>query len=317
MFATEFVCTMKGRSASALLKCSTGHFYVTKCQEFTLSNQALGVAFLARNLARHVGLPVPEVEVIQVDQWLLDHSCELSPTTTKPWLGNQSQNLTWSVPGIHRRKKGRLQLGSRYLVEPGQGTIFSYFPENMLYKVRNPEAFVSILAFDMWMNKTDARRALFWRKRTEPQYNVAFVDVQVCLLPSEFSTDDRALDPTSVGLYAHKAVYRHIARWDDFEPFLSRIEGLSRETMVDIAARIPECWRETNNKIPALIRVLDERRSMVRDLLGQYMVSNRDTFPSWGNEAPAYQRRQPPPGFDLEMALHGWEGNDQPGYQEG
>jgi len=301
MFATEFVCTMKGRSGSALLKCSTGHFYVAKCQEFTVSNQALGVAFLARNLARYVGLPVPEVEVIEVDQWLLDHSPEMSRTATAPWLGSQSQDVRWSVPGFHRRKKGGSQLGSRYLVEPGQGTIFSYFPENMLYKVRNPEAFAGILAFDMWMNKTDARRALLWRNRTESQYDVAFVDVQVCLLPSEFSSGDRALDSTGVGLYAHKAVYRHLTKWDDFEPFLGRIERLSGETIAGIAAQIPECWRETNNKIPALVRVLDERRSVVRDLLAQYLVSNRDTFPSWGNEAPAGNRKPTRRTHDLEM----------------
>jgi len=65
--ATEFIRTMAGGSSSALLKCSDGRFYFAK--QWTC-NQWQSTRFLVYKLARCVGLPVPEAEVIQVDQWL-------------------------------------------------------------------------------------------------------------------------------------------------------------------------------------------------------------------------------------------------------
>src|SRR5271157_1929984 len=127
--ATEFVYTMTGGSTSALFKCSDDGFYVVKFHGSASCNQSLSTRFLACKLARCVGIPVPEVEIIQVDQWLIDHSPEVSRITAIPWLADQSAEIFWYVPGMKRKRSEGLQLGSRYLAETDQGSIFDYFPE--------------------------------------------------------------------------------------------------------------------------------------------------------------------------------------------
>jgi len=296
IFATEFVCTMMGGSASALFKCSDNRYYVVKDQDSRSCDGLLSTRFLAGKLARWVGLPVPEVEIIQVDQWLIDHSPELSRITAKPWMPDRSAEMNGHVPTIRPKRSGGLQLGSRYLAETAQGRIFDYFPEKMLSKVRNLNTFAGILVFDLWTNKLGTRKAVFWRAGLETHYTVAFIDLEERLLPTQFRDWDCAFDPTKVSLYAHKAVYQHITEWNDFEPFLSRVEAIDMATIEGLAAQVPKYWHGMH----ALLRRLQERKTTVRGLLLECLTANPEIFPNWGNEKPASGRKHARRCSDLD-----------------
>jgi hypothetical protein len=176
---------------------------------------------------------------------------------------------------------GGLQLGSRYLVEPGKGIIFDYLPEKLLSRVRNLNAFAGILLFDLWTNMANPRRATFWKRASDLLYSVAFLDLDARLLATPFRGADCTLDP-KVGLYGHVAVYHQIAGWSDFEPFLANVEGISSEGLEDIVSGIPPSWIDRGNELPALLRALEERRTRIRDLLVRCLACMPQIFPSWG-----------------------------------
>ena len=291
---------MIGASSSALFKASNDRVYVVSLQDFLLSNDWLASEFIARKLAYAVGLPVPDVELIQVDQWLIDHSLEMSQNI-KPWLLTQPLRVKWHAPSQHKRRRGGVQLGSRYLVAPVQGNIFDYFPEKMLSRVRNLDAFAAVLAFDIWTNMTEPRRAVFWKTTMDTLYSVAFVDVHARLLPAPISIAQRTADPGQVGLYIHKGVYQHITGWHDFESIVSSVERSDRRTLENIVSEIPPCWNVEPRKLSALLRVLEARKATLGDLLSRYLVAMPHVFPNWRDRRYGPAREPAPHSCELGL----------------
>jgi hypothetical protein len=70
---------------------------------------------------------------------------------------------------------------------------------------------------------------------------------------------------------------------DSFEPWLSRAEErLSRSQIGEIAASIPPEWYgDEYGKLDELIRRLDQRRHLVRELILSARDSGRQPFPNW------------------------------------
>lgn len=296
--ATEFVCTFKGGPASALFKCSDGQFYKLTLRGVTSRSASLGTKFLASKLARLVGIPTPDTEVIELDQWLIDHS---------PELRTQIQEAQVRADGIQTvrcdrrpRKEGGLQLGSRYLVKPGEGTIFDFFPEKMLSKVANLKTFAGALVFDLWMKNVGARPAVFYRSAHEAQYNVAFL--YQGWVPQRLHPFGCAFDPARVAMYRDKAVYRNITEYNDFELFLSRLEAIDIGTMKDLVAKIPQNWFDNRSGMTTLLIELHERQTVIRALVSECLVANREVFPNWqGVQSTPPCRKQMGACYGIDM----------------
>jgi hypothetical protein len=112
------------------MRADDGHFYVVKFQNNPQHQRVLANDFFASKLAEKVGLPVPWVEVVEVDGWLVEHTSELS---------FQLANHVVSCPA-------GLQFGSRYVIDLLHGQVLDYLPETMIGQVRNLETFAGILA---------------------------------------------------------------------------------------------------------------------------------------------------------------------------
>ena len=80
---------------------------------------------LATRLAERAGLPVPVTEVVEVDEWLVEHTPEFVA-------------FSWRI--TRSMREAGLQFGSRYVVSPMEGQVFDYLPVEMLGFVRNFEA---------------------------------------------------------------------------------------------------------------------------------------------------------------------------------
>src|SRR5947209_20463456 len=76
--AVQHVRRMRGGAQGHLMRCSDGHFYVVKFQNNPQHLRVLANEMLATRLAERVGLPVPVTDVISVDEWLVEHTPELS-----------------------------------------------------------------------------------------------------------------------------------------------------------------------------------------------------------------------------------------------
>jgi hypothetical protein len=246
------------------MRCADGQLYVVKFQNNPQHPRVLANELLATRLAEKIGLPVPAAEVVEVSAWLIAHTAEL---------------VMEGARGSAACAAG-LQFGSRYVVAPAQGMVFDYLPEQMLERVRNLEAFAGILAFDKWSCNANGRQAVFWRRRRERKFTVAFIDQGYCFNAGEWSFPDAPLR----GVYGRNEVYRQIAGWESFEPWLSRILALDASALWGCAEEVPVEWYGETAQMESLVETLLQRRARVGELILGFKNCSRAPFPNWKQE---------------------------------
>ena len=244
------------------MRCSDGNFYVVKFRNNPQHLRVLANELLATRLAEGAELPVAAAEVVEVGDWLVEHTPELNIQL--------AGNAIPCLPG--------LQFGSRYVVSPLEGQVFDYLPMEMLGRVRNLEAFAGILAMDKWTGNANGRQAAFWRRMRERKYRAAFIDQGYCFNAGEWTFPDYPLR----GVYARNEVYEGVRGWETFEPWLSRIEKMDEEMVWRAAGEIPPEWYCGEwDALEKLVRELLERRARVRELIAGFRMSVRNPFPNW------------------------------------
>lgn len=248
------------------MRCSDGNFYVVKFRNNPQHLRVLTNEMLATRLAERAGLPVPGTEVVDVKDWLVQHTAELRIQLAHDVIPCQ--------PG--------LQFGSRYAVNPLEGQVFDYLPAEMLGLVRNLETFAGMLVVDKWTGNANGRQAAFWRRLREKKYTAAFIDQGYCFNAGEWTFPDYPLR----GVYARNEVYEGVRGWESFEPWLSRIEKMEESVIWTLADGIPpEWWGGKWDELEKLVRTLITRRGRVRELIEAFRVSPRRPFPQWKDQA--------------------------------
>jgi hypothetical protein len=260
--AIVHVRRMRGGAQAHLMRCSDGHFYVVKFRNNPQHPRVLANELLASRLAQLIGLPVPAGEVVEVNDWLIKHTPELSIQLAHNTIPCQAG----------------LQFGSRYVVNPLEGQVLDYLPAEMLGRVRNLEMFAGVLALDKWTGNIDGRQAAFWRKRREKKYTASFIDQGYCFNAGEWSFPDFPLR----GVYARNEVYESISGWGSFEPWLSNVEKMPDAKVWEAADGVPQEWYcGEKNELEKLVGALLSRRSLVRNLIEDFRQSPRRPFPAW------------------------------------
>ncbi|HEY6770713.1 MAG TPA: HipA family kinase [Candidatus Sulfotelmatobacter sp.] len=253
---------MRGGAQGHLMRCSDNYFYVVKFRNNPQHMRVLANELLATRLAERAGLPVPATEVVEVDEWLVDHTPELHIQL--------AHDLIRCQPG--------LQFGSRYVVSPAEGQVFDYIPVDRLDHVRNLDAFAGILVVDKWTGNADLRQAAFWRKLRERRYTATFIDQGYCFNAGQWTFPDNPLS----GVYATNEVYASVRDWKSFEPWLSRVEKMEENIVWRLAEEIPPEWYGGEwNELETLVRNLLSRRGTVRHLIEAFRISVRNPFPEW------------------------------------
>jgi hypothetical protein len=253
---------MRGGAQGHLMRCSDGNFYVVKFRNNPQHLRVLTNEMLATRLAERAGLPVPLTEVVEVNEWLVEHTAELHV------------QLAHNVI----RCEAGLQFGSRYVVNPMEGQVLDYIPVEMLDRVRNLEAFAGILVVDKWTGNANGRQAAFWRKLREKKYTAAFIDQGYCFNAGEWTFPDYPLR----GVYARNEVYAGVRGWHSFEPWLSRVEKMEADEVWRVAGEIPPEWYAGEwDQLERLVKELIARRELVRELIGLFRISPRRPFPAW------------------------------------
>ncbi|MBX6361756.1 MAG: phosphatidylinositol kinase [Acidobacterium ailaaui] len=258
--ATQVLRKMRGETQSFLLLCSDGHPYIVKFQNNPQHPRVLANEWFGALLMKHIGLPIPDYERVLVSHEFLHDHPELN--------FHLGQHYEPCQPGV--------QFGSRLCGGLLPGTVVDYLPEHLLLAVTNLSSFAGALAFDRWTGNADGRQAVFVKVRN--RYQAIHIDQGMCFNGGEWRFKDAPLR----GAYARNVVYRQVTGWHSFEPWLTRIEECSLETLLNFAFSIPPEW--FGNDIPALERLvhdLDLRRSRVRDLILEFRYSSRQPFPNW------------------------------------
>ncbi len=253
---------MRGGAQGQLMLGADGRVYVVKFQNNPQHTRVLANEYLASRIAAAAGLTAPEVELVEVSSWLVDHTPELDID-----LGKRRE-----------RCRAGLQFGSRFVGGLMPGQVVDYLPEEQMAEVRNLGEFAGILALDKWTGNANGRQAVFQRKQRERRYRAVFIDYGYCFHAGEWSFENAPLR----GVYYRNDVYRKIAGWEAFEPWLTRLETMPAETVWAAANEIPPEWYGGDlSEMEALVEKLLARRSRIRELIVGFGLSDRKPFPKW------------------------------------
>ncbi len=279
---------MRGGAQSHLMLGEDGNAWVVKFQNNPQHLRVLPNELLATRLAALIGLTVPACDVVEVSPWLIERTPELEMD-----LGSRREPCH---PG--------LQFGSQLLGGLMPGHVADYLPEPQLAEVRNLSEFAGALALDKWTCNANGRQALFHRKGREKRYTAAFIDQGFCFNAGEW----RFIDAPLRGVYARNLVYSEVTGWENFEPWLTRIEELAPEHVWGIVEGVPPEWYEGDVEVlERLIEKLIERRAEVRPLITSFRDSSRQPFPNWD--------RRPASTAGRRFLAPDWTDNVQGGIQ--
>lgn len=261
--AIQHLRPLRGGAQAHLLRASDEACYVTKFQNNPQHIRVLANEMLATNLGLALGLPMPRMAVIEVSDWLIEHT----------------EDLRISLGGAKITCRSGKQLGSLYMGCESPAMTFDYLPRELLQKVVNICDFARVLVLDKWTCNSDGRQGIFYRKTLRShKHHATFIDQGYCFNASEWSFPDYPLR----GVYANNCVYDGVAGWEAFEPALSRAEQLDAHTIWRCTADIPQEWYEGDREgLDRLVEALHRRRGAIRKLIGEFRESTRNPFPNW------------------------------------
>ena len=265
LFAVEHIRRMRGGAQAHLVRASDDNFYVVKFHNNPQHIRILANEYLAGRLGALIGLPMPEVKIIDVSESFIAGS----------------PNLRIESAGVSVPCGSGLQFASRYVADIWQHRIFDYLPRSMFDRVINQQDFPRVLAFDKWAGNTDGRQALFVMSLKDRLYRTVFLDQGYCFNAEQWAFPDLALH----GVYYCNRVYAQVTGWESFQPVLSRIEQIDIADLWNVALEIPKSWYESNSEsLLTLIRTLHQRRLIVRRLITAFRNSSRKPFPNWASD---------------------------------
>ncbi len=242
---------------------SDGEAYVVKFQNNPQHVRVLANELMATKLGALLGLSVPVCDVVEVSEWLVSNTKELSleigDLRTEPCAAG-------------------LQFGSRLVGGLMPGQTVDYLPEEKLAEVKNLEEFGGMLVLDKWTCNSNGRQAVFHKKPREKKYRATFIDQGYCFHAGEWTFVDAPLR----GVYGKNTVYQSVVGWDSFEPWLGRMEQLDPQAVWEIAEGVPPEWYGGEmSTLEQLVEQLLGRRDRVRELIDSFRESSRSPFPNW------------------------------------
>jgi len=296
VLAVQQIRRMRGGAQGQLMLGADGKLWVVKFQNNPQHSRVLANEMLATRLAAAAGLTVPDTAVVEVSAWLIENTPELEVDLGGNWGGNWGGGGRGDGVGGAGRESGRnsgprsgqnsgkvrcaagLQFGARYVGGMMPGQVVDYLPEEQLGEIRNLEEFAGALALDKWTGNANGRQAVFSRKAREKRYRACFIDQGYCFHAGEWRFEDAPLR----GVYPRNSVYAHVAGWESFEPWLTRMETMQPVAVWRAAEEIPPEWYGGDlGDLEALVEKLLSRRSRIRELIEEFARSDRKPFPKW------------------------------------
>lgn len=275
--ATQFLRKMRGGAQAHLLAAegSEGHsYYVTKFVNNPQHRRILANEWVAARLLEHLQIASPRAAIIDVSPTFLEANPDVYLT-----MGSHRHAV---APGWH--------LGSQFPGNPLTDAVYDYLPDTLLKDVVNLREFAGMLVFDRWVSNSDARQAIFVRRRIRELLDGSEVAPQkkgfVALMVDHGYIFDgphwQFPDAPLQGLYSRPTVYDGIAKMDDLQPWLDRIRAFPESVIDEAWKRIPPAWIDGDeHEFERLLCRLLDRRKRVVSLIEATVSARPQVFTSW------------------------------------
>lgn len=258
--AIKHIRPMRGGSQAHMLADENGNYWIVKFLNNPQHPRVLANEWIASGLARAVGLTVPDFAIMDVPAEVIVNSDAL--------VLRCGGKLVKPTPG--------LAFASRLPTNDPAAPVYDYLPEPALENIANLAEFAGALAVDKWLCQCDGRQVVFCKPSPRTRTCAYFIDWGFVFNAGDWNFPDSPLR----GIYMRNRAYASINGWQDFEPWLSRIEGFPKSRLDAIMAAIPSEWA-TPEELAGLEAAILVRRHKVRDLIEAVRLSPRAPFANW------------------------------------
>jgi hypothetical protein len=275
--ATRFLRKMRGGAQAHLLATDCRRkspFFVTKFRDNPQHNRILVNEWIAARLLKQLKVATPDTEIVHIDSEFLDQNREVHFQ-----FGTGQRPV---APGWH--------LGSCFPGNPDTDAVYDFLPDTLLPQVVNAADFRGALVFDKWVSNSDARQAIFFRRRIQEWLDVPDVAPQqkgfiAQMIDHGYAFDGphwEFADSPLQGIYMRPGVYSGVRTMDDFQPWLDWVRHFP-DAVIDAAYRdLPRAWLDgAEGDFERLLGRLVERRGRVESLIRATVGARSKSFPDW------------------------------------
>src|SRR3984893_2454455 len=272
--AKRLIRKMRGGAQAHLLECDDGHFYVVKFRNNPQHRRILVNEWFASVFLNYLQISTPVTAIVNLAAEFLAENPDIH-------IQHGSRRLAVEA-GWH--------FGSRYPGDPAKVMVYDFIPDLLLEKIVNRSEFLGVLAFDKWIGNADARQSIFFRARLQqwssfaregplrPGFAAHMLDHGYVFDGPHWTFTDSPLQ----GLYFRPTVYRKVASFDDFQPWLDRIVHFPEEVVDEAQKQIPPEWLAGDESaLEAPLMKLMARRRRVPDLIRDSRHGRINPFPEW------------------------------------
>lgn len=268
----------RGVTQPKFFQCDDNNIYLIKFNHPSNYNRILINEYFAYSLAYHLGLPMPEMKLINVSPQL----CSLYPNL--PGL-TPGINIGFLKEDIEDNSTSVGKLKEPYI------TLFG--------KVENPEIFPEILAFDALIHNADrtGNEGNFILTSTGyNRYSMKIIDHGHAFFGPQATPERlhllRTFNDVQLNLLGviYDAIKGQIDLTNGTNPFLriiNNIEALDANILSTMLSNIPPSWGINSVEIDGLKRFVLDRRFQVKYLINN--LTNHGYFPLWTKEDLPWQ----------------------------
>lgn len=229
-------CGLAGSSGPCLVLASDGKKYVVKHAGTPFKEKLLVNELLATMLAREIGLPVRPTRPIR---------------SMVPF-----RHFVPSAPCFKELPVG-LHVGSEWpdASEKYGRPVYDYLPRSLHSELEDKGALAGAWLFDVWTGNADGTQMLFWREDRNGRFKTAKIDYGWCFGANEWVLRDLK---RSTYRWECSAFATGSFSVNNFEPYFTRIQQLSRQRIVDLVATVPPSWLGGPEDQLGLERVIEQ-----------------------------------------------------------
>jgi hypothetical protein len=225
---------MRGGSQAAMVRTDRG-LYVVKWKQNPQHRRVLVNEAIAAELLRRLGVAA-DWAMVHADRRFLESNPE-----AQIFLKNDtiSVEIGW-------------HFGSKVPVDPEKKAIFDLLPTHLMPFVDNLNDFLTVFAFDHWVDNTDGRQAVYFRTPSN-LFSAKMIDNGYAFGGSDWRMRDR---PVGKGIPNFSEYYASPCADEQFEAAVASIQAIARTEFDAMQRLVPEEWVENDGA--ALSRLLDE-----------------------------------------------------------
>ncbi len=267
--ARRFIRKMRGGSQGHLIEGTDGNCYVVKFVNNLQHRRVLINDWVSSHLMRRIGISTPPTALIDVAPKFIAQNPEV-------YIQGRSGRISVET-GVH--------FGSRYPGNPYTSVVYDVLPDAWLSRVINRKDFIGALVFDRWVCNMDVPQAIYVPVPGPPTEESALTMFEALMIDRghAFGGPEWVLrDSPIIGINRRKSFYDGLRGIRDCEPWLSRVEAITREELCAIFDTIPRNWRDVSvDKMNQLARGLLNERFRIADSIIQSANSPEQPFREW------------------------------------